>query len=178
MSIQLLEYGNTDINQWFIKCYPNTWEFNSSNPSAMVDRSFTVHFNFIISFTALVWMTSFQQHPILPHNTFQQPQPLKCCIHNKYSSGLSLDSERFAGVKVCTQSPDVRLYCFLLHLSIGTCPLHPQISLAWSHYAIVQPMFRKARGSCCCFIVVQRINLQNFHSQILAFALTNTFTSL
>lgn len=66
-----------------------------------------------------------------------------------------------------TQSPDVRLYLFLFHLSIGTCPLHPQISLTWSHYTTVYPFFREKKGSRCCVVFGEPI-FQNFGSQLVA----------
>lgn len=97
-------------------------------------------------------------------NTFQKPWPLKCYIHGKCSykvlfpSGPNLwprfrlrEICREQGLAACgrernTQSPDVRLYLFLFHLSIGTCPLLPQISLAWSHYTTVYPFFKEGEG--------------------------------
>lgn len=128
-------------------------------------------YNIIISFTTVVryktreYETGIWQKPILLHNIFQQPWPLKCYIHGKrsYKVLFPLGPNLWPqfrlreiwgelGLLACrvacnTQSPDVRLYLFLSHLSIGTCPLHPQISLAWSHYTTVYPFFREEKGS-------------------------------
>lgn len=97
------------------------------------------------------------------HNTFQQPRPLKCYIPGKCSYKVLFPLgpnlwPRFRLREICreqgllafgctrnTQSSDVRLYLFLFHLSIGTCPLLPQISLAWSHYTTVYPFFKEGR---------------------------------
>lgn len=131
--------------------------------------------------TNWAYSTSVWQKPILVHNTFQQPWPLKCYIRGKCSYkvlfplGPNLwpqfrlreiwgEQGLFACGCACnTQSPHVRLYFFLFHLSIGTCPLHPQISLAWSHYTTVYPFFRKGKGSSCSIFYVFREEMfQNF----------------
>lgn len=46
-----------------------------------------------------------------------------------------------AGCAGNTASANVRLYLFLFHLSTGTCPLHPWISPAQSHYRGIHSFF-------------------------------------
>lgn len=149
----------------------------------MAGCSFSVQL--IISFTAVVhfktreYRTSIWQKPILVHNTFLQPWPLKCYIHGKcsYKVLFLMGSNLWPqfrlreicgeqGLLACgcacnTQSPDVRLCLFLFHLSIGTCPLHPQISLAQSHYSTVYPFFREVKGSSCSVLSRE----ENFKTQ-------------
>lgn len=76
-----------------------------------------------------------------------------------------------------TQSPHVRPY-LLLHLSIGTWPLHPQISPAWSHYTAVYPFFREEHDRSCSVLVLKEEIFQNFGSQPATSDMMHWFESL
>lgn len=155
----------------------------------MAGCSFSVPFNTIISFTAVVRYKSrvpvFDKKPILVHNTHEQPWPLKGYIHGKcpYKVSFPLGPNLWPqfrlreicgeqGLLACgcacnTQSADVRLYLFLFHLSIGMCPLPPQISRALSQYSTVYPFFREGKGSSCSVLTLStELTFETAHAQI------------
>lgn len=122
----------------------------------------------------------------MENSTFHEPWPLKCyiqskCSHKVLSLGPNLwpqfklreicgEQGLFASGCACnTQSPDARLYFFLLHLSIGTCPLLPQISLAWSHYTTLYPLLRENGASSFNIFVFQKKSFQTFFFPFLFF---------
>lgn len=74
----------------------------------------------------------------------------KCCPPRDRTSGPRFRlgeicrAEGFcwpAGRACSMASADVRLYLFLFHLSMGTCPLHPRTSLAQPHYCGLPSVF-------------------------------------
>lgn len=141
-------------------------------------------------------MVSICQKSILLHNTFQKTWPSKCFNHGKCSYKVLFPLgpnlwPQFRLREICgeqgllacgcarnTQSPDVRLYLFLFHLSIGTCPLHPQISLAWSHYTTVYPFFREEKGSRYSVFVFVIQSSERFLHQSVTLDVINIFESL
>lgn len=137
----------------------------------------------------------FGKKSILVRNMFQQLWPLKSYIHSRSSHkvlfllGPNLWPQfrlreicREQGLPACgcacnTQSPDVKLHLSLFHLSIGTCPPHLQISLAWSHYAGVYPFFReknKKDSRCRVFFVFWEEILQNIPRSTLQSHITHS----
>lgn len=130
----------------------------------------------------------------------KQDWPLKCYIHSECSYKVLFPLgpnlwPQFRLREICgeqgllacgfirnTQSPDMRLYLFLFHLSIGACPLHPRISAACFHYSTVCTFFREGKGSSYgAFFVLfgkkktPKKTLQILNSPFVTFDVRNVF---